>query len=77
MITFEKMSNKEFKSYIEFMIPDYAKDTAEHYLMSMEEANEKAEKQIESLQIKRIQRDKIFIILRMKKDSQATFGFML
>jgi ribosomal protein S18 acetylase RimI-like enzyme len=49
LITFEKMNNKEFKSYIEFMIPDYAKDTAEHYLMSMEEANEKAEKQIESL----------------------------
>lgn len=49
MITFEKMNNKEFKSYIEFMIPDYARDTALHYLMSMEEANEKAEKQIESL----------------------------
>jgi ribosomal protein S18 acetylase RimI-like enzyme len=49
MITFEKMNNKEFKNYIEFMIPDYAKDTAEHYLMSMEEATEKAEKQMESL----------------------------
>ncbi|MFE1245411.1 GNAT family N-acetyltransferase [Fictibacillus sp. NPDC058756] len=49
MISFEKMKNKEFQSYIGFMIPDYAKDTAEHYLMSMEEANEKAEKQIESL----------------------------
>ncbi|RZT23904.1 MULTISPECIES: GNAT family N-acetyltransferase [Fictibacillus] len=49
MITFEKMSNKEFKSYIEFMLPDYARDTALHYLMSMDEANEKAEKQIESL----------------------------
>jgi ribosomal protein S18 acetylase RimI-like enzyme len=49
LITFEKMNNKEFKNYIEFMIPDYAKDTAKHYLISMEEANEKAEIQIESL----------------------------
>ncbi|MCM3719060.1 GNAT family N-acetyltransferase [Fictibacillus phosphorivorans] len=49
MITFEKMNNKEFKSYIAFMLPDYAGDIAEHYLVSIEEANKDAETQIESL----------------------------
>jgi ribosomal protein S18 acetylase RimI-like enzyme len=43
------MNNKEFKEYMAFMIPDYARDTAEHYLLTMEKANESAEKQIESL----------------------------
>jgi ribosomal protein S18 acetylase RimI-like enzyme len=49
LITFEEMNNKEFKSYIEFMVPDYARDIAEHYLISIEEANVDAEKQIGSL----------------------------
>lgn len=49
LITFERMNNKQFKNYLEFMLPDYKRDTAEHYMMTIEEANEKAENQMESL----------------------------
>ncbi|MFG6496442.1 GNAT family N-acetyltransferase [Fictibacillus sp. UD] len=49
MITFERMDNKQFKEYLEFMMPDYIQDTSEHYMMTKEQATEKAEKQMESL----------------------------
>ncbi|WP_144702296.1 GNAT family N-acetyltransferase [Fictibacillus phosphorivorans] len=49
MITFERMDNKQFKDYLKFMLPDYIRDTAEHYKLDTELATEKAEKQMEQL----------------------------
>ncbi|WNB91219.1 hypothetical protein [Bacillus sp. NEB1478] len=49
MVTFEKMNHAAFQEYMAFMLPDYARDTAEHYLLTIDQANEKAKKQMESL----------------------------
>lgn len=49
MITFDRMNNKQFKEYLEFMMPDYIQDTSTHYRMTKKQATEKAEKQMESL----------------------------
>jgi ribosomal protein S18 acetylase RimI-like enzyme len=49
LITFEQMTNKQFEEYLEFMMTEYVRDIAEHFLMTIEQAHKKAEKQMESL----------------------------
>jgi ribosomal protein S18 acetylase RimI-like enzyme len=43
------MDNMQFKKYLKFMLPDYIRDTAEHYKLDQELATEKAQKQMEQL----------------------------
>ncbi|MBY6037712.1 GNAT family N-acetyltransferase [Fictibacillus nanhaiensis] len=49
MITFERMNEKAYQDYMEFMLPDYAQDIATHFLISLETATEDAEQQMEKL----------------------------
>ncbi|MDR7071394.1 ribosomal protein S18 acetylase RimI-like enzyme [Fictibacillus barbaricus] len=49
MVTYEKMNQTEFQEYMEFMLPDYARDISEHYLIAIEKANEEAEQQMKNL----------------------------
>jgi hypothetical protein len=71
------MNHKEFQEYMAFMLPDYARDIAEHYLLTIEKANEDAKQQLESL-LPEQEKSKDTICTSSKKITklQAIFGFM-
>ncbi|WP_144511326.1 N-acetyltransferase [Bacillus sp. FJAT-22090] len=49
MIKLEKMKNNEFKKYLDFMVPDYAKDISNNYDLPMDKAMEESELMMKDL----------------------------
>ncbi|MEK4762179.1 GNAT family N-acetyltransferase [Viridibacillus sp. FSL E2-0187] len=43
MIKFEKFNNQEFEKYLDFMIPNYAKEISSNYTLSLDNAIEESE----------------------------------
>jgi len=39
----QKMNETEFDHYLEFLIPDYAKDLSENFIIPLEKATEESE----------------------------------
>lgn len=49
MIKLEEMKDSEFKQYLGFMIPDYAKDISDNYNLSIDKAVEESELMMKEL----------------------------
>ncbi|MFJ9463240.1 GNAT family N-acetyltransferase [Viridibacillus arvi] len=49
MIKFEKFNNQEFEKYLDFMIPNYAKEISSNYTLSLDNAIEESEMMMKNI----------------------------
>ncbi|MFF3099804.1 GNAT family N-acetyltransferase [Viridibacillus arvi] len=49
MIKLEKLNNQEFEKYLDFMIPNYAKEISSNYTLSLDKAIEESEMMMQGI----------------------------